>query len=666
MQKIKTTCPLNCWDQCAFVVKENNGVIVSIEPDQDQQETGSIICSKGKHHLDRVKHPRRLRSPLLKKAGSFETVSWSEALEVMAGKIDQTLKKHGPLSLLHFYEGGYNGLLKNIESRFFSALGGSTTHRGSLCWGAGLAAQQYDFGSVLSHPYHDLLNSNLMIIWGRNPANTSIHLLSTIQKARQKGTRIILIDPVQTQTSALADQYIRIRPNTDCVLALAMARVIIERELTDTGFIENYSSGFRQFAELCNDYSPEKAAGLTGIAAETIEELAVDYAKSKPAALLIGIGLQRHSNGGSTVRAIDALAAVTGNIGIPGGGANFANFRVTRYIDHAYLKGDDLEPRQRYYPKPKLAEALLNLQDPPIDFLYISRSNPLVQVGDSNKLRSAFSKLPFVVTSEHFMTDTAAASDLVLPSTYFLEEEDLFFNSMSHQYLNYGAKVVDPPGECRPEYDFLNDLAGLLGLNNYCDHTSEKILTRAIKPLTENTGITFEDIKERSPLLLPGSEAIPWAAQIFDTADRKYNFYSAKAKDEGGDALPCFREPVELGNPDLHREGFPYWFLTPHPRDSIHSTHRLPCSAIVPKAYINPHTAQKEGLNDSQQIRISSKRGSITAAVAVNEMIPPETVMVYEGWWHSSGAAVNNLTPDHLTDMGCQAAYYDCMCRIDS
>jgi len=166
--------------------------------------------------------------------------------------------------------------------------------------------------------------------------------------------------------------------------------------------------------------------------------------------------------------------------------------------------------------------------------------------------------------------------------------------------------------------------------------------------------------------MLPGGETIPWANRVFDTADRKYNFYSAKAKAEGGDALPCFREPFELGNPDLYREGFPYWFLTPHPRDSIHSTHRLPCSEKVPRAYINPRTVQKEGLNNSQQIRISSKRGSITAKVAVNEMIPPETVMVYEGWWHSSGAAVNNLTPDHLTDMGCQAAYYDCMCRIDT
>ncbi len=666
MQKIKTSCPLNCWDQCAFIVTESNGVIVSIEPDQDQRETGTIICRKGKYHLDRVNHPGRLHRPLLKKAGLFKQVSWAEALDVMAEKIDHALKKHGPLSLLHFYEGGYNGLLKNIESRFFSALGGSTIHRGSLCWGAGLAAQQYDFGSVLSHHYHDLINSDLIIIWGRNPANTSIHLLSAIQKARQKGTRIILIDPVQTQTSALADQYIRIRPGTDGVLALALARVIIDRELTDTGFVDNYSSGFRRFADLCKEYTPEKAAGLTGIAAKTIEELAVDYAKSKPAALLIGIGLQRHSNGGNTVRAIDALAAVTGNIGIPGGGANYANFRVTRYIDHAYLKGDDLKPRQRFYPKPKLAEALLNLQDPPIDFLYISRSNPLVQVGDSSKLIRAFNKVPFIVTCEHFMTDTAAASDLVLPSTCFLEEEDLFFNSMSHQYLNYGPKIVDSPGECRTEHDFLNDLSGLLGLNNFSAQTSEQILTRVLKQLTENTGIKFEDIKEKGPLLLPGGETIPWADRVFDTADRKYNFYSAKAKAEGGDALPCFREPFELGNPDLYREGFPYWFLTPHPRDSIHSTHRLPCSEKVPRAYINPRTAQKEGLNNSQQIRISSKRGSITAKVAVNEMIPPETVMVYEGWWHSSGAAVNNLTPDHLTDMGCQAAYYDCMCRIDT
>ncbi|MCJ7806873.1 MAG: molybdopterin-dependent oxidoreductase, partial [Clostridia bacterium] len=174
MKQYRTACPLDCCDQCALLVTEEKGKILSIGPDPAQLVTGNMICKKGRQHLDRLNHPDRLRYPLLKNGGSFKQISWTEALQLIAAKITAALTKHGPLSLLHFHDGGYGGLLKNIESRFFSALGGCTTHKGSLCWGAGLAAQKYDFGSVIAHPFEDLVNSRLVIIWGRNPAHTSL------------------------------------------------------------------------------------------------------------------------------------------------------------------------------------------------------------------------------------------------------------------------------------------------------------------------------------------------------------------------------------------------------------------------------------------------------------------------------------------------------------
>lgn len=666
MEKIKTACPLDCCDQCAFLVTEEGGKIVSIAPNPEQPVTGKVICSKGRRHLDRINHPERLLYPLLKRGGYFERVSWTEALQVVAEKINYTLKEHGPLALLHFFDGGYTGLLKKVESRFFSALGGSTVHQGSLCWGAGIAAQSYDFGAVQAHPYQDLVNSKLIIFWGRNPADTSTHILPFVRKARENGARVILIDPVQTATAALADQHIRVKPGSDGALALAMAKVIIKNELTATNFIKDHSSGFEAFAELCEDYSLQKVAGLTGLSAEVIEQLAFDYANSKPAVIWIGIGLQRHSNGGNIVRAIDALAALTGNLGVPGGGANYANFRISRYIDHDYMNGNDLAPQRRYYSKPKLAEALTGFEDPPITFLYNSRANPLVQVGDSNFLKKAFSKVPFIVTSEFFMTDTAAASDLVLPATYFLEDEDLYFTSMSHSYLTYGSQVVAPPGECRSEYSIFKELASLLDLKEFPDLQPEDLLARAIKPLNEATGITINMIKDNSPLLIPGGDDLPWSNWVFETADGKYNFYSDKASKEGGDGLPRYREADELSSRALHEEGFIYWFITPHPRDSIHATHRLPDQADQPAAYIHSQTAREENLTEGQCIRISSKRGSIEVKASISDRVPPQTVMVYEGWWHISGAAVNNLTPDHQTDLGNQAAYYDCLCRIET
>ncbi len=665
MRKIRTTCPLNCWDQCALLVKENGGRIVSIEADSAQPVTAGTICRKGRAYLERQNHPNRLRYPLVKRGSTFKQISWEEALQVIAEKISAALENYGPLSLLHFYEGGYTGVLKNLETRFFSALGGSTIHTGNLCWGAGLAAQKYDFGAALSHSYEDLINSRLIVLWGRNPADTSTHLLPYIRKARNNGAEVILIDPIQTATAAVADRYVRVNPGTDGALALGMARIINEKGLVAKNFIEQHCSGFDRFEAVVSDYTVQQTAEITGVPAEMIEKLAVDYAGARPAAILAGFGLQRHSNGGNTIRAIDALAALSGNIGIPGGGVSYANFRISNYIDHDYLSGRDLNPQHRWYAKPQFADALAGLENPPVAFLYISRANPLVQVGNSGSLRHALRKGPFMVTAEHFMTDTAVASDLVLPCTTFLEEEDLYYNSMSHQYITYGSPVVNPVGECRTEYNYLKELSVLLGVEDFPEPVPGKLLDRVVRPLTEATGLTLADIRKNAPLFLPGGNDIPWADGIFKTSDQKFNFYSAVAAEVSGDGLPTYKVPRELGDSALREQGFTYWFATPHSRDSIHSTHRLPGSTAKPAAYIHPRTAEVEGITAGELIAISSVRGSIKAKAVISEQVSPETVMVYQGWWQSSGAAVNNLTPDRLTDLGCQAAYYDCLCRID-
>lgn len=663
-QETISACPLDCWDQCSLRVGIKDGQVLYIRPDPDHPVTGGFFCSKGKKLISRVNHPERLRYPLLKKNGSFKRVSWDEALELMAEKITETLKSYGPLAMMHFYDGGHGGLIKNIESRFFSALGGSTTHRGSLCWSAGLAAQRYDFGEVMSHAHQDLVKAKLIIIWGRNPADTQTHLLPFIHRARAGGTKVILIDPVRTATAALADRYYRIFPASDGALALGLAGEIIRAGLIDTDFVNRYSSGFNPYAELCKDFSLERTAAITGLKSDQIKELARDYALAKPAAILIGIGPQRHSNGGNSIRAIDALAALTGNIGVPGGGASYANFRTTNLIDHAYLDGDDLQPRRRYYAKPQFAQALSGLKEPPVAFLYISRANPMVQVGDSEKLRRALSGVPFIVTAEHFMTDTAMVSDLVLPVTSFIEEDDLFFNSMSHQYITATSSAVTPPGECRVEYEYLSELALRLGLNTFPNPDSEEIISRAIRPLTAATGLTLKNLKDCGPTMLPGSDAIPWSDRVFHTSDGKYNFYSTRAEKEGAGGLPEYHSPREISNQQLRSEGFRYWLVTPHHRHSIHSCHRIPGNNERPLAYISPKTACREDLVTGKTILLESRRGAIQVEVEISEMVDDQTILVYEGWWHRTGAAVNVLTGDHLTDIGNQAALYDCLCRI--
>jgi anaerobic selenocysteine-containing dehydrogenase len=660
----RSACPHNCWDQCSFIVNAAGSTITAVKPDPAQKVTGSFICRKGKRHLERINHPARLKHPLLQTGRGFKRVTWDEALALMAEKLSGATARLGPLSILHYFDGGHGGVLKNIESRFFSALGGCTAHRGSLCWSAGLAAQRYDFGGVLSHGYDDLPHSRLILIWGRNPAATGQHLLPFIRQAKKNGARVVLIDPLKTATAALADEHMAINPATDGALALGMAHLLIREGLTDGLFISRHCSGFEPYRDLVERYPPREVSQITGVAQAAIEKLAREYGAVKPGAILLGYGLQRHTNGGNTIRAIDALAALTGNIGVPGGGVSYANFQVAPWIDQAYLEGADLSPCRRFYPKPGLAEALREMRDPPVECLYISRANPLTQAGNSRKLAEAFKAVPFKVVAELFMTDTAAAADLVLPSTYFLEEEDLYFNSMSHTYLSYGPKLAEPPGECRHEYRIMQDLAGIMKLRGFPALPGSELIGRIIRPLTVSHGISLDKLKE-GPLALPGGEAVPWRRRVFGTPDGKYHFFSAQAAADGRDPLPVYREPSELADRELHARGYRYWFATPHPPDSIHSAHRMPERSPQPRAYLHPETAREHGFTAGSKVRIESKRGSIEATAQLEETVPRYAVVVYEGWWQCSGAAVNNLTPDRLTDMGEQAALYDCLCRIE-
>lgn len=664
MNYFTSACPLNCWDQCAFLVRVENDSVSEITPHPAQAVTGRFICPKGKEHLARINRSDRLLYPLLKTAAGFKRLSWPEAIATAALKIREALDRFGPLSLLHYYDGGFGGVLKKIESRFFSALGGCTTHRGSLCWGAGLAAQTYDFGAVLSHSLADLLNSQLIVIWGRNPAATARHQLSFIGQARKNGAKVILIDPLQTATCALADEHIPIQPGTDGALALGMAHQIIKDGLTNQAFLHDRCSGFEPFRELAAEYPPEIVSAATGLSPGRIIDLARQYATTRPAAILLGYGLQRYSNSGNAIRAIDALGALTGNIGAPGGGVNYANFQVAPYIDHQFLEGAELSPHRRYYPKPKLGQALGALTDPPLQVAYISRSNPLTQVGNSNSVRQAFARIPFKIVSDMFMTDTAAAADLVLPCTFFLEEEDLYYSSMNHSYLTYGPKIAAPPGECRHEYAVLRLLAKELGAHGFPADSAETLLRRIIRPLTREKGVTLEQLK-KAPLLLPGLREIPWNKGPFATADGKFNFYAAGAAKDNISALPEYFPPAEISNRELRDRGFRYWFATPHPADSIHSSHRLPGCSAEPLAYLHPDTGFQEAVCSGDLIKISSPRGAITIKTELDTKVPPGCVLVYEGWWSSSGASVNSLSPDRLTDMGMQAAFYDCLCKIE-
>lgn len=655
---IRSACPMDCLDSCCLLVSVEGGRVVRIEGDPVHPPTGGFVCGKAKKQIERLYSGERVTYPMLKAGGGWKRISWDEASGLMAEKLTAIKKEYGPAAVLHIDSSGSNGVLKKLCRRFFNAYGGVSVPKGSLCWGSGYAAQEYDFGALCLNDWEGLLNSRTIVLWGRDPATTNIHLVPYLKRAREKGARVVAVNPLKIRSLEFCDLHVSPRPGTDGALALAMANVIIEEGHTDRDFLENHVHGFDQYREMAARYSPERAEGITGVPAWSIRQFARMYAAEKPSSILFGYGLQRYSNGGCTVRAIDALAAITGNIGLPGGGANYAHQYWKKLFSH--LSGSEMALKERSIPWPTLARSIMDTGGPPIKCIVVTRSNPAAQLPNTGLAVEVFRKMDFVAVVDHFVNDTADMADLFLPSATFLEEDDLIVSSWSN-YLFFAPKVVEPAGECRPDPVIFTDLAGLMGLEGFPPLSPARWLEKALEPLAP-LGITLEKLKE-GPVRNPLAPAVAWEDKKFPTPTGKYELYSERALAEGADPLPVYRDPAE----STSRE-YPFRLLTCHHRDYLHSQFqnlRQKDGIEPPEVEINPGPAAERGIEDGSPVVVKSPRGQVEAVARVTDRVPAGVVQIYQGGWIKHGRGVNFLTPDHVPDMGLGTPYYDCICRVE-
>jgi anaerobic selenocysteine-containing dehydrogenase len=459
---VKSACPLNCWDSCGFHVTVENDKVIKVEGDPSHPITKGKICGRGRMLETRTNSPQRILYPLKKVNGEFRQISWNQALDEIALELKEIKEQYGSTAVLHSHDYANNGLLKSLDQRFFNAYGGVTQLYGSLCWGAGIEAQKWDFGDAYGHEPEDVLKSKNIIIWGRNVARTNMHFYEKLLEAKKNGAKIYVIDPLYNATAKIADEYISVKPGMDGLLAAGIIKKILHLGLEDRKFIDQYSYGFEDLEKLIEGISLEKISEMTEVSAEMIQQLAKVFA-DKPTSTFMGLGLQRYKNGGNTIRMIDALAAVSGNIGIPGGGANYANLQVGQSFDIANLTLSERRSSHRQFSIMKQAEEVLSAIDPEIKMIVVTCGNPLTQVPDSSIVEKAFSSVSKLVVIEQFMTDTARLADYILPTTTSFEEEDLYYSSMYHHYVNYGPKLVSAPGEAKSDLWIWTQLAERLG-----------------------------------------------------------------------------------------------------------------------------------------------------------------------------------------------------------
>lgn len=672
-----TVCPRNCYSSCGMQVKVENGKITDITAHPDNRATHMGVCLKGLSYINRAVAPNRIVEPLQYNAQSkhFEPISWDQALDTIASKIAKYKAESGPHSIFYYAASGMGGQLNSLATAFWKLVGGATTLYGNLCWPAGLEATRLTLGDNKHNAPWDLENAKLIVIWGKNPAETNVQEMVFIQNAIEKGAKVVVIDPRRTETADKADSLYLIRPGSDAALALAIAHVLINQQLIDLRFIEKYVHGFDAFKQLVKAWTPERAQEITHIPADEIIKLAQLIGSIKPMSLLAGYGMQRYSNGGQTLRALMALCALTGNIGKPGAGWRYANLQS--YVFDAvkeplnYYPTADASPFRRAVSIARLGEDMLKLHSPTLRMAWVERGNPLTQNPDTNKVKEAFEKLEFRVVVEEFMTDTAQAADIVLPAKNMFEQTDLV-TSYWHPYIQLRQKVLDTAGQCKPESEIWYLLATKLGFSH------DEIIKSIPAPGEKNTeaflraklekagGLSWEALKE-GPCLPKSHQEIAFEDLVFNTPSGKIELWSNEATTRWKtNELPSFEELEELKDDEI--EAYPLFLLTPCTKNRIHSQFgNLPwIEALEPEpfAMIHPRDAADRGISQNSLMDVFNERGSIKVKANVTQGIKRGCISISNGWWNKSGGNPNILSNGRETDMGHGTAFHNNMVEV--
>ncbi len=568
-------------------------------------------------------------------------------------------------------------LTNEFSSKFWELFGGATTMYGNLCWPAGLEAERLTMGDNKHNNPWDIENANLIILWGKNPAETNIQQMIFIEKAQENGAKLVVIDPRRTPSSERADILIQPKPGTDAALALGIANILIQNNWIDQDFIDKNVLGFEEFNESVKSYSLKRTSELTDISEDLIEELAFIIGNTKPMTLAPGYGMQRYTNGGQTIRCLLALNVITGNIGKPGACFHYANLQ-------SYVFDSVKEPMS-YYPElnpnpifrrsismAKLGEDMLAQKNPELKMIWIERGNPITQNPDTNTVLKAFKKLEFKVVVDQFMTDTAKEADIVLPAKNMFEQSDIV-GSYWNPYVQLKPKVVDPAGEVKPESEIYYLLAQKLGfskeeIEKYIPEPGNENIENFLKSkVKEFPKLNWSQLKEK-PEIAPGNQSIAFEDLKFNTASGKIELFSEEAAQKWNvNALPTY-EPLIDEETKLERK-FPLQLLSPNTKNRIHSQFGnlevIKQFSDGPEAILNASDAIDRGINDGDSIRIYNDRGELKTKAKLNFSIKKGCVVYYNGWWLQEGGTPNLLSKGRETDMGYGTAFHDCLVEVE-
>ncbi len=715
---IRTSSAFDCGGRCPLKFHVKGGKIIKIEGDDGEEPRQLRACMRCRALRQYIYHPKRLKYPLKrvgpKGKGEFKRITWDEALKEIAQKLKEIKETYGNKSIFLAMGGGYLGAFHDgmfALMRLFTQFGGYSTHYGNVSSEGAVYATKVMYGSpFVGHSREDLLNSKLIILWGWDPARmiSGSDTIYNLVKAKEAGIKIICIDPRYHDTAVLlADQWIPIYPGTDTAMMVSMAYVMIKENLHDQAFLDKYTVGFDKFKEYVMGKedgipkTPEWAEQITSVPAETITNLAREYATTKPAALMDCQGPARSAVGSLYNRCAITLTAMTGNIGRPGGSAAGGLMGIP--YGHMFF-GARIPPP---YKNPvedtgRSVRGSVNLQDRfitrchtnkifdailkgtkggyPFDvkFAWFVNNNFLNQLGNTNKAAEALKKLEYMVSSEIFLTPTARYADIVLPVTTMAERSDLARPWPSGPYFTFMNQAIEPLGECKSDLRIAEELADELGIEDFVKYPD---VDKALKALLKMPADTRKNIRNYRKFKEEGIHRLeleePYVAfrkeiedpenHPFQTPSGKIEIFSqriADLNDPNNPPIPKYmRTPEDRFDPLIKK--YPLQVLSPHPPNRVHSEMYLVdwLREVEPhRVWINHIDAKKRGIQDGDMVLVFNDRGKLLIPAWLTERIIPGVISIYEGAWYDPdengidrGGCVNVLTNDSHALCGASA-----------
>ena len=692
---VHAACSHDCPDSCGVLITVDDlGRATHLRGDPNHPVTRGFLCAKVAKYLDRVYSPDRIMHPMRRIAPKghvvrsredveriFERISWDKAYSEIAERFRYISDEFGPEAILPYSYAGTIASLSygSMDRRFFHRLGASQLDR-TICSSTGGEALVSVLGRKIGTDTELFSRAKYIIAWGANVHGNNVHLWPFIEEARRNGAKLVVIDPYKTRTAACADWYLPINPGTDAALALGMMHVIITERLYDADYVSKHVNGIDELSLRVRDYSPQRVAEWTGIAAEDVVKLAREYATTVPAVIRVNYGVQRSQNGGMNVRTITMLPCITGAWKHAGGGLQLSCSGAFK-LNKEFLERPDLMNSSplgrpaRVVNMSELGQALTVLNDPPVKAIFVYNSNPAAIAPNHNDVVRGFLRRDlFTVVHDQFFTDSTDYADIVLPATTFFEHKDIQI-SYGHYYLQMSEQAIKPVGASTSNVEVFRELAQRMGFPEPCFRESvDQMIDGALdSPEPWLKGITRARLEREGHVRLNfgTDEFLPFANGGFATADGKARILNEDLPKLGLDTVAKFDPPVESRHSGQAAK-YPLELLARKADNFLNSTFcnlasHQPMESKMNKLEMSRPDADARSIVTGDLVRVFNARGEVRLTALVDGAVQAGVVATRLNWSKlmPDGIGINALTSERLTDLGGGPTFYSCLVEVE-